>query len=94
VGTIIGGHKCPVIRLTVLTGCFFILGIFIITEHLGAELVDRIVAVVNNDIISLQELNRITKPYVERIKQNRYTSEQEQKIFSTGVGHFSCRDYL
>jgi peptidyl-prolyl cis-trans isomerase SurA len=80
VGKIIGDHKCPVIRLTVLAGCFFIIGIFIITENLGAELVDRIVAVVNNDIISLQELNRITKPYVERIKQNRYSSEKEQKM--------------
>ena len=79
-GKIIGGHKYPLIRLTVLVGCFFIIGIFIITEHLSAELVDRIVAVVNNDIISLRELNQITKPYVERIKQNSYSSEQEQKM--------------
>jgi peptidyl-prolyl cis-trans isomerase SurA len=80
VGKIIGDHKYPVIRLTVLAGCFFIIGIFIITENHGAELVDRIVAVVNNDIISLQELNRITKPYVERIKENRYSNEKEQKM--------------
>ena len=71
-GKIIGDHKSPVIRRTVLAVCFFIIGIFIITKNLGAELVDRIVAVVNNDIVSLQELNRITKPYVERIKKNRY----------------------
>ena len=79
-GKIIGDNKCPVIRLTVLAGCFFIIGIFIITENPGAELVDRIVAVVNNDIISFQELNRITKPYVENIKKNRYSSEKEQKM--------------
>ena len=79
-GKIIGDHKCLFIRLTFLTGCIFIIGIFIITETFGAELVDRIVAVVNNDIISLQELNRITKPYVERIKLNRYSSEKEQKM--------------
>ncbi len=79
-GKIIGDHKSPVIRRTVLAVCFFIIGIFIITENLGAELVDRIVAVVNNDIVSLQELNRITKPYVERIKKNRYSSEKEQKM--------------
>ncbi len=67
-------------RLTFLAGCFFIIGIFIITENLGAELVDRIVAVVNSDIISLQELNRITKPYVERIKKIRYSIEKEKRM--------------
>jgi peptidyl-prolyl cis-trans isomerase SurA len=74
------GDKHPVLRLTFLAGCFFIMGIFINTENLGAELVDRIVAIVNNDIISLQELNRITKPYVERIKETRYSNEKEQKM--------------
>lgn len=79
-GKIIDDHQYPVIRLTFLAGCFFIIGIFIITKNLGAELVDRIVAVVNNDIISLQELNRITKPYVERIKKTRYSNEKEQRL--------------
>ncbi len=79
-GKINGDHISPLIRLTFRAGCFFVIGIFIITENLDAELVDRIVAVVNNDIISLQELNRITKPYVERIKNTRYSSEQEQQM--------------
>ncbi len=79
-GKIIGDHKYALMRLTFLAGCFFIIGIFIITENLVAELVDRIVAVVNNDIISLQELNRITKPYVERIKKTRYSSEKETRM--------------
>jgi peptidyl-prolyl cis-trans isomerase SurA len=35
---------------------------------------------VNSDIISLQELNRITKPYVERIKKTRYSSEKEKRM--------------
>jgi peptidyl-prolyl cis-trans isomerase SurA len=54
--------------------------IFLMTEYPVAELVDRIVAVVNNDVISLQELNRIIKPYAERIKKSRYSTEKEQKM--------------
>jgi peptidyl-prolyl cis-trans isomerase SurA len=50
------------------------------TEYPGAELVDRIVAVVNNDVISLQELNQIIKPYAERIKKSRYSVEKEKKM--------------
>jgi peptidyl-prolyl cis-trans isomerase SurA len=40
--------------------------------------VDRIVAVVNNDIITLYDLNRALKPYEENIKALRYDEEKER----------------
>ncbi len=46
----------------------------------GAEVVDRIVAVVNDDIISLFELNQSLKPYTEKIRALGYTSEKERKM--------------
>ena len=67
-------------RVLILAGCVFIVSIFLMTKYPGAELVDRIVAVVNNDIISLQDLNRIMKPYAERIKKSSYSAEKEQKM--------------
>ena len=43
-----------------------------------AELIDRIVAVVNNDIITLYDLNRAFKPYEENIKALGYTPDEER----------------
>jgi len=48
----------------------------------GAELIDRIVAVVNDDIILLSELNRELQPYAERIKSSGYSPVKEnQRLF-------------
>ena len=44
-----------------------------------AEVVDRIVAVVNADIITLYDLNRAFKPYEENIKALKYEAEKERQ---------------
>ncbi len=44
-----------------------------------AELIDRIVAVVNNDIITLYDLNRAFKPYEDNIKALGYAPEKERE---------------
>lgn len=46
----------------------------------GNEIVDRIVAVVNNDIITYLELQKELKPYEEKIKASGYTQENERKM--------------
>lgn len=46
----------------------------------SAEIVDRIVAVVNDDVITLIELNNSLKPYTEKIRSLRYPPEKEQKL--------------
>jgi peptidyl-prolyl cis-trans isomerase SurA len=43
------------------------------------EVIDRIVAVVNSDIITLYDLNRAFKPYEENIKALLYTPEKERE---------------
>ena len=49
---------------------------------IGAELIDRIVAVVNNDLISLEDLNIQIKPYLEKINAMGYPPDkQRQMIF-------------
>jgi peptidyl-prolyl cis-trans isomerase SurA len=46
----------------------------------GREIVDRIVAVVNEDIISLYDLSRAVKPFERRIKASGYSLEQERQM--------------
>lgn len=45
-----------------------------------AEVVDRIVAIVNDDIIVLSELNEKLQPYTDRIAKMGYTPEKEKKM--------------
>ncbi|WP_027360302.1 peptidylprolyl isomerase [Desulforegula conservatrix] len=42
--------------------------------------VDRIVAIVNQDIITLSELTKATAPYEKMVKEKKYPSEQEQQL--------------
>ena len=44
-----------------------------------AEIIDRIVAVVNSDIITLYDLNRALKPYEDNIKALRYAPDKERQ---------------
>ena len=44
-----------------------------------SEVVDRIVAVVNNEIITLYDLNRAFAPYVNNIKSLKYPPEKERQ---------------
>lgn len=46
----------------------------------SAKIVDRIVAVVNDDIISLRELNQAIKPYSDKIKRLNYSSEKKKEM--------------
>ncbi len=45
----------------------------------GRKVVDRIVAVVNDDIVSLYQVNAALKPYADRIKETHYTQAQERE---------------
>jgi len=68
----------------VLNGMGFLFVFFMIMS-MGiseAEVVDRIVAVVNSDIILLSDLNRELKPVVENIKAQGFPSDKEGEEIS------------
>jgi peptidyl-prolyl cis-trans isomerase SurA len=44
-----------------------------------AGVVDRIVAVVNEDIVTLAELNRVSAPYIKRLRAAGFPAEKEKK---------------
>ena len=46
----------------------------------NAETVDRIVAVVNDDVITLNELNKVLKPYIQQIRTLGYLPEKEKQM--------------
>jgi peptidyl-prolyl cis-trans isomerase SurA len=72
--------KKPVLLLTasVLWG---LPGVLLSTDAAsGAELIDRIVAVVNNDLISLEDLNNQLKPYLEKISAMGYPPDKERQM--------------
>jgi len=50
------------------------------SEAAARELVDRIVAVVNNEIIALVDLNQKLKPYIGRIRQMGLATDQERQM--------------
>ena len=62
--------------------CFFGIGLMLCTliTPVQAELVDRIVAVVNNDIITLMELNSALKPYIDQVDGAGYSSEKRNQM--------------
>lgn len=65
-------------------GCIFICCFVFLTAAglhqplQGAEVVDRIVAIVNEDIITLYDLNRALQPYADNIDQLGYSAEQKR----------------
>ena len=80
----------PAVRCLVRTVTALLMGLSMATVVIGVpvdadvwaqetELVDRIVAVVNNDIITLFDLNRAFGPYVKNIKALQYPPEKERQ---------------
>ena len=64
----------------IYTSLFCIFGFPLVAKAEDAKIVDRIVAVVNDDIITLSELNRLFKPYAERIRALEYPIEKEREM--------------
>lgn len=54
--------------------------LLMIATPVQAELIDRIVAVVNNDVITLVDLNSALKPYLQKIESSDYTPQKKKEI--------------
>ena len=49
-------------------------------QSVESQVVDRIVATVNDDIVTLSELNREMKPYIDRIRSLGYPLDKERQM--------------
>ena len=75
----IAGHGRRIVNSCLLALCLVLFG-FIQTSSGHAELVDRIVALVNDDIILQTDLDQALKPLRRNLKQQGY-SEAQQRAF-------------
>ena len=64
----------------IYTLIFCLFGFPLIINSKYAEIVDRIVAIVNDEVITLIELNSMLKPYTEKIRSLGYPPEKEQTL--------------
>ena len=62
------------------TVCLLLVCFFITPGLFGEIVVDRIVAQVNDDIITLSDLNSAIEPYVEKIKAMNKPPQEEQEM--------------
>jgi len=69
-----------VVYCIIYSFCFCMFGFPLVAKAESAEVVDRFVAVVNDAIIALFELNRLFKPYAERIRALGYSTDKEHKM--------------
>lgn len=67
-------------KLIIFTLLFCAYNLITVNGLLSSEIVDRIVAVVNDDIITLFELNRLVKPYEKKIYSLGYPAEKERMM--------------
>lgn len=63
-----------------LTGYLFLCLLLLPVVSVSAKVVDRISAVVNDDIILLSELDRSFGPYLEKIKTYGYAPDKEKEM--------------
>ena len=67
--------KALLLSLTIIFGTFVIL-----SQTAHGQIVDRIVAIVNDEIITLNELNQALRPYIDNINSAGYEGEQKENI--------------
>jgi peptidyl-prolyl cis-trans isomerase SurA len=72
--------RCLVVQ--VMMSCVLVCTIFV-PYGIDAEIIDRIVAVVNEDIITLSELKDISLPYLEKMKAKFSLTYGEEEIQET-----------
>ncbi|MBC2695165.1 MAG: hypothetical protein HF982_07810 [Desulfobacteraceae bacterium] len=76
---LLGQIFCKIVFWIQLFPLFCALSFFAIADVQSAEVIDRIVAVVNDDIILLSELDESFKPYTDRIMAIGYSLEEERR---------------
>ena len=69
-------HRLKFVLLCGITA----LSLLLPSSLMAAKVLDRIVAVVNEDIILLSELNQRMKPYIQKIQQQGYDADQEREL--------------
>lgn len=54
--------------------------VLVLSPYVNAEVVDKIVAIVNDDIITLYDLKKHTKSYMDKINSSGYSDDKRSKM--------------
>jgi peptidyl-prolyl cis-trans isomerase SurA len=74
-------HISVLFGLLIILGGVFCFFLILAPENASsAEVVDRIVAVVNDEVISLYELNQTVAPYIQKLKASQYPPDVERQV--------------
>ncbi|MCF8068318.1 MAG: peptidylprolyl isomerase [Desulfobacterales bacterium] len=69
------------IKASLIGLIFFCVGLsMVIQPSVGAEVVDRIVAIVNNEVVTLLDVNEVFSLYEKQIKASNYPPEKERQM--------------
>ena len=83
INRVLGKFNLKTLNIIFAVGVFMIFVFFSFEKANSAELVDRIVAVVNDDIVTLYELNLALQPYLKQIMTFGYSNEKEDELLYT-----------
>ena len=67
-------------RLIIMAAVLVVTCFYAASNVKSAEVVDRIVAAVNDDVITLRELNSVLQPYTQQIRMRKYSEEHERRM--------------
>ena len=70
----------PRLRYAIRLCVWLLIGSLAVNSAKAAEVVDRIVAVVNDDIILLSDVNNLVNPYAEKVRAMGYPEEQQARM--------------
>lgn len=59
---------------------FLCIGAFITSKAESREVVDRVVAVVNDEIILMSELNEAINPFLNRLQEYQYSQDEKEQL--------------
>jgi peptidyl-prolyl cis-trans isomerase SurA len=72
--------RAKVLAIKALVGLIISLSLLSWTGSGHSELVDRIVAIVNDDVITLSELNKAIEPYAKQIQSAPYGPDEKRQM--------------
>ena len=76
------------LRILYISFFFFFLTAILKSGSLyGAEIIDRIVAQVNDDVITLYDIKRSMALYIEKINESTFSPEQKQEMLNKVMGN-------
>jgi peptidyl-prolyl cis-trans isomerase SurA len=78
--TLVFKKKLKFIFFLAFMNAFLCAGFFILSKAESRVVVDRVVAVVNDEIILMSELNEALNPFLGRLQEYQYSQEEKDKL--------------